>query len=60
MLTTAGTRPVGIVLNRLPRHRGAGYYYYYAAHGYGKGEGSYADHYRPTLVESHEEPAKRS
>ena len=54
LLTTAGTQPVGIILNRLPRQRGAGYYYYYASHGYGEGEGSYADHYRPTLVEHHE------
>jgi Mrp family chromosome partitioning ATPase len=52
LLATAGARPVGIVLNRVPRHRGAGYYYYYAAHGYGKGEGSYADHYRPAIVET--------
>ena len=42
MLTGAGGRPAGIVLNRLPKRRGAGYYYYYASPGYGKGEGSYA------------------
>ena len=42
MLTGAGTRPAGIVLNRLPRTRGAGYYYYYASPGYGKGEGAYS------------------
>ena len=30
-------RPAGLVLNRLPRRRGAGYYYYYASHGYGDG-----------------------
>lgn len=51
-LATSEARPVGIILNRLPRRRGAGYYYYYAAHGYGAGEGSYADHYRPTVIES--------
>lgn len=41
MLTGAGGRPAGIILNRLPRQRGAGYYYYYASPGYGKGEGAY-------------------
>ena len=41
MLTGAGGRPAGIILNRLPRGRGAGYYYYYASPGYGKGEGAY-------------------
>lgn len=43
LLDTAGNRPAGIVLNRLPRRRGAGYYYYYASHGYGDGNGSYGD-----------------
>lgn len=43
LLDTAGNRPSGIVLNRLPRRRGAGYYYYYASHGYGDGNGSYGD-----------------
>lgn len=57
MLETSGARPVGLVLNRLPRRRGAGYYYYYAAHGYGVGEGSYADHYRPRVVDSQAEAA---
>ena len=42
MLTGAGGRPAGIILNRLPRRRGAGYYYYYASPGYGKGEGAYS------------------
>ncbi len=42
MLSGAGGRPAGIVLNRLPRTRGAGYYYYYASPGYGKGEGAYS------------------
>lgn len=41
MIATTGIRPAGVVLNRLPRSRGAGYYYYYASHGYGAGEGSY-------------------
>jgi Mrp family chromosome partitioning ATPase len=41
MLTGAGGRPAGVILNRLPKRRGAGYYYYYASPGYGKGEGAY-------------------
>ncbi|MEY2486934.1 MAG: polysaccharide biosynthesis transport protein [Verrucomicrobiota bacterium] len=41
MLTGAGGRPAGVILNRLPRRRGTGYYYYYASPGYGKGEGAY-------------------
>ncbi|HZD08575.1 MAG TPA: hypothetical protein VE176_10020, partial [Candidatus Limnocylindrales bacterium] len=46
MLTGAGGRPAGIVLNRMPRRRGSGYYYYYATHGYGKGYsyGSYGSY----------------
>jgi hypothetical protein len=46
MLTGAGGRPAGILLNRLPRRRGVGYYYYYASPGYGKGEGAYSRGYR--------------
>ncbi|MEY2480215.1 MAG: polysaccharide biosynthesis transport protein [Verrucomicrobiota bacterium] len=45
MLTGAGVRPAGIILNRLPRRHGSGYYYYYASPGYGRGEGSYAGRY---------------
>ena len=45
LLTAAGTRPAGLILNRLPRRRGTGYYYYYASHGYGAGEGSYSGGY---------------
>ncbi|MDQ6626297.1 MAG: hypothetical protein M3Y69_09220, partial [Verrucomicrobiota bacterium] len=45
LLGSSGTRPAGVVLNRLPRRRGTGYYYYYASHGYGAGEGSYAGGY---------------
>jgi len=41
MLTGAGGPPAGVLLNRLPRSRGTGYYYYYASPGYGKGEGAY-------------------
>jgi succinoglycan biosynthesis transport protein ExoP len=45
MLTGAGGRLAGVILNRLPRRRGAGYYYYYASSGYGKGEGAYSGRY---------------
>jgi uncharacterized protein involved in exopolysaccharide biosynthesis/Mrp family chromosome partitioning ATPase len=38
LLSATNVRPAGLVLNRLPRRRGAGYYYYYASHGYGDGE----------------------
>jgi succinoglycan biosynthesis transport protein ExoP len=52
LLGAAGARSAGIILNRLPRRRGVGYYYYYASHGYGAGEGSYAGRYseRPTTL----------
>jgi polysaccharide biosynthesis transport protein len=45
LIAGTGTRPAGLVLNRLPKSRGAGYYYYYASPGYGKGEGSYSSSY---------------
>ncbi len=45
LLSATNVRPAGLVLNRLPRRRGAGYYYYYASHGYGVGGGSYGDDY---------------
>ena len=45
LIAGTGTRTAGLVLNRLPRSRGAGYYYYYASPGYGKGEGSYSSSY---------------
>ncbi len=35
LLEHAGNRPVGLVLNRLPRNAGVGHYYYYTQHGYG-------------------------
>ena len=38
LLAATKVRPAGLVLNRLPRRRGAGYYYYYASHGYSDGE----------------------
>jgi polysaccharide biosynthesis transport protein len=45
LLAAAASRPAGLVLNRLPRRRGAGYYYYYASHGYGDGA-TYGDRYQ--------------
>ena len=45
LIAGTGTRPAGLVLNRLPQSRGYGYYYYYASPGYGKGEGSYSSSY---------------
>jgi len=45
LLVNSGIRPAGLVLNRLPRSRGIGYYYYYASPGYGAGEGSYSANY---------------
>src|SRR5437867_1634887 len=45
LLTSAGIRPAGLVLNRLRRSGGAGHYYYYASHGYGADEGSYSRDY---------------
>ncbi|HMJ06592.1 MAG TPA: hypothetical protein VK474_10090, partial [Chthoniobacterales bacterium] len=44
MLSGAGGRPAGTILNRLPRRRGTGYYYYYASPGYGRGEGAYGSY----------------
>ena len=35
LLEQVGNRPVGLVLNRLPRTAGVGHYYYYTQHGYG-------------------------
>ena len=60
LLAATGTRPAGIILNRLPRRRGSGYYYYYASHGYGAGEGSYAGRYseRPTTLSTAEANAR--
>ncbi len=52
LLGTASARPAGIILNRLPHRRGAGYYYYYASHGYGMGEGAYGQETAATTVRS--------
>jgi capsular exopolysaccharide synthesis family protein len=45
LLAKSGIRPAGLVLNRLRRSRGVGYYYYYASHGYGDREGAYSRSY---------------
>jgi len=45
LLAKSGIRPAGLILNRLRRSRGVGYYYYYASHGYGKEEGAYSRSY---------------
>jgi Mrp family chromosome partitioning ATPase len=52
LLTNAGIRPAGLVLNRVRRSHDASYYYYYAADGYGERGGSYSRSYR-------REPASR-
>ncbi|MBV9009066.1 MAG: polysaccharide biosynthesis tyrosine autokinase, partial [Verrucomicrobia bacterium] len=49
LLAAAVHRPAGLILNRLPRRRGAGYYYYYSSHGYGDGV-SYGDDSRPAAA----------
>ena len=36
-LVEAGAKPVGFILNRLPRRSGGGYYYHYSAGQYGEG-----------------------
>jgi receptor protein-tyrosine kinase len=49
LLEGAGSRPAGIVLNRVPKRGGAGHYYYYASPGYGSGtygSGTYGGGYR--------------
>jgi len=54
LLAKSGIRPAGLVLNRLRRSRGVGYYYYYASHGYGKEEGAYSRSYRRGYGSGHE------
>jgi uncharacterized protein involved in exopolysaccharide biosynthesis/Mrp family chromosome partitioning ATPase len=51
LLASSGIRPAGLVLNRLPRSRGVGFYYYYASPGYGAGEGSYSSTYSDRYAE---------
>jgi uncharacterized protein involved in exopolysaccharide biosynthesis/Mrp family chromosome partitioning ATPase len=55
LLTSAGIRPAGLVLNRLRRSRGVGYYYYYASHGYGTEEGSYSRSYHHRSRSGHKD-----
>jgi len=55
LLTSAGIRPAGLVLNRLRRSRGVGYYYYYASHGYGAEEGSYSRSYHHRSRSGHKD-----
>src|SRR5438128_9608792 len=45
LMSAAGVRPAGLVLNRLPSRRGAGYYYYYTSEGYGSDGGAYRGQY---------------
>jgi succinoglycan biosynthesis transport protein ExoP len=54
LLAKSGIRPAGLVLNRLRRSRGVGYYYYYASHGYGTEEGAYSRSYRYRSKADHE------
>ena len=54
LLAKSGIRPAGLVLNRLRRSRGVGYYYYYASHGYGKEEGAYSRSYHRSYGSDHE------
>ncbi len=42
LLAKSGIRPAGLVLNRLRRSGGVGYYYHYSSHGYGREEGAYS------------------
>jgi polysaccharide biosynthesis transport protein len=50
LLAKSGIRPAGLVLNRLRRSRGVGYYYYYASHHYGVEEGAYSRSYHRTYA----------
>jgi len=54
LLAKSGIRPAGLVLNRLRRSGGVGYYYYYASHGYGAEEGAYSRSYRYRSKADHE------
>ena len=55
LLAKSGIRPAGLILNRLRRSGGVGYYYYYASHGYGTEEGAYSRSYR-YRPKAHHEP----
>jgi uncharacterized protein involved in exopolysaccharide biosynthesis/Mrp family chromosome partitioning ATPase len=54
LLAKSGIRPAGLVLNRLRRSGGVGYYYHYSSHGYGKGEGAYSRTYGHGSGSDHE------
>jgi len=59
LLGATGSRPAGVILNRLPRNRGTDYYYYYASHGYGAGEGSYTGGYAEQTRDQKQRRPKR-
>ena len=54
LLAKSGIRPAGLVLNRLRRSGGVGYYYHYSSHGYGKEEGAYSRTYGRGSGSDHE------
>ena len=54
LLAKSGIRPAGLVLNRLRRSGGVGYYYHYSSHGYGKEEGAYSRSYDRPHGSDHE------
>ena len=53
LMVGARGRPAGVILNRLPQRRGAGYYYDYSSPGYGAGEGSYGGRKRGPQTAAH-------
>ena len=54
LLAKSGIRPAGLVLNRLRRSGGVGYYYHYSSHGYGAEEGAYSRSYDRPRSYDHE------
>jgi capsular exopolysaccharide synthesis family protein len=54
LLAKSGIRPAGLVLNRLRRSGGIGYYYHYSSHGYGIEEGAYSRSYGRSHDPHHE------
>ena len=54
LLAKSGIRPAGLVLNRLRRSGGVGYYYHYSSHGYGVEEGAYSRSYDRPHGHDHE------
>jgi polysaccharide biosynthesis transport protein len=55
LLAKSGIRPAGLVLNRLPRGHGVGYYYYYSSDSYGADEGSYSRSYAHRSSSGHKD-----